>query len=273
MSKQEEIKQTLGVVSDIQEQDEFRKRVDFLKSYIKHSHTNGFVLGISGGVDSHVAGYMAQTAINELNQEGKKEHVFIAMRLPYGTQKDESDAQESLAFIKPSLIETVDIKSAVDSLVKEKEEKTGRPVTDFRKGNMKARLRMTAQYDTAQDYNLLVIGTDHAAEALTGFYTKFGDGGADVLPLSGLTKDQVQSIAKFVGSPTHIYTKTPTADLLDNAPQQSDETELGMGYPVLNAYLKGQEVKQADKEKIESRFSITEHKRQLPVTPFDTWWK
>jgi NAD+ synthase len=118
-----------------------------------------------------------------------------------------------------------------------------------------------------------VVGTDHAAEALTGFFTKFGDGGADVTPLTGLTKEQGRELLKELRADERLYLKVPTADLLDNKPQQADETELGMKYTVIDEYLTGQQVDPENREKIEKRYKNTEHKRQLPVTPFDEWWK
>src|SRR5690606_34047939 len=104
------------------------------------------------------------------------------------------------------------------------------PLRDFTKGNVKARARMIAQYAIAGQHGHLVVGTDHAAEAVTGFFTKFGDGGADVLPLSGLTKRQGKQLLEALGAPERLYLKLPTADLLDERPGQTDETDLGISY-------------------------------------------
>jgi NAD+ synthase len=121
--------------------------------------------------------------------------------------------------------------------------------------------------------NLLVIGTDHAAEAVTGFFTKYGDGGADILPLTGLTKRQGRLLLKELGAPEKLYLKAPTADLLDNKPQQTDETELGITYEELDDYLEGKKVSGNVSEKIEARYLVTQHKRNLPASMFDSWWK
>ena len=107
----------------------------------------------------------------------------------------------------------------------------------------------------------------------TGLFTRFGDGGADILPLADLTKGQGRELLKELGAPEQLYLKTPTADLLDNKPQQSDETELGIEYNVLDQYLVGNKVDSDIEVNIEKRFEVTKHKRKLPVTPFDTWWK
>lgn len=267
--KQEEIIKALGVKSEINVTEEVMTRVNFLKSYLIRYNLNGFVLGVSGGVDSTNAAKLAQIAVNELNtMPFGKTFKFVAMRLPYGVQQDEADAQAALDFIQPSEVLVHDIKPQVDAAM-EQHQAHGREISDFVKGNNKARARMLAQYDVAAQEGLVVIGTDHAAEAVTGFFTKFGDGAADVLPLSGLSKRQGREIAKFLGAPEHLYMKTPTADLLDGNPGQADETELGITYDQLDDYLEGKEVPEEVAVKIEKRYDMTQHKRELPVTPYE----
>lgn len=147
------------------------------------------------------------------------------------------------------------------------------PLSDFQKGNVKARMRMIAQYAVGGMEGLLIIGTDHAAEAVTGFFTKYGDGGADVLPLSGLSKRQGRALLKELGAEERLYLKVPTADLLDKKPGQADETELGISYDELDDFLEGKTVSEEVASKIEQRYLVTEHKRNLPATMFDDWWK
>jgi NAD+ synthase len=272
MTTQKKIIEALNVKSSINAKEEIQNRVEFLKAYFKKSVTLGFVLGISGGQDSTLAGKLAQLAVEELRVEGYKAR-FIAIRLPYGTQKDEADAQEALRFINPDESLTFNIQASVDAFTNTFGEATGEPIEDYHKGNVKARMRMTAQFAVAGQRGCLVVGTDHAAEAITGFFTKFGDGGADILPLSGLTKKQGRELLKELNAPDHLYLKTPTADLLDNKPQQSDESELGVEYNVLDEYLIGNTIDSKHKANIEYRYDITKHKRKLPVTPFDNWWK
>lgn len=149
----------------------------------------------------------------------------------------------------------------------------GEALSDFNKGNVKARTRMITQYAIGGQDGLLVIGTDHAAEAVTGFFTKYGDGGADLLPLTGLTKRQGRSLLQELNAPERLYLKTPTADLLDQTPLQADETELGISYDQLDDYLEGKQVGSEVAEKIEKRYMITQHKREVPASMFDTWWK
>ncbi len=270
---QQEIIRRLGSVPDIDPAAEVARRVDFLVEYVRSiPGVRGFVLGISGGQDSSLAGRLAQLAVERLRAEGA-EAEFVAVRLPYAVQRDEDDAQLALSFIQPDRAVTVDIAAGTDGLVAQVADAMGEPVSDFNRGNVKARMRMVAQYAIAGDRGLLVIGTDHAAEAITGFFTKFGDGAADVLPLSGLTKGQGAAMLRELGAPSRLWEKTPTADLLDDQPGQSDESSLGVSYQEIDAYLRGESVSAAAAENLERRYRGTEHKRQLPVGPADTWWR
>lgn len=268
---QNDIIKELGVLHPINAEVECQKRVRFLKEYLKNTQAKGFVLGISGGQDSTLAGKLAQLAITQLKSEGYGVK-FLAVRLPYGTQQDEKDAQDAINFIHPDETIAFNIISPVNSFVEQYTSAVGKQLPDFHKGNVKARMRMITQYAIGGDFNLLVLGTDHAAEAISGFFTKFGDGGADILPLSGLTKRQGKQLLQYLACPEHLYTKKPTADLLDNTPQQQDETELGTTYDEIDDYLEGKKVSSAVSEKIETRYRLTRHKRMLPVTPTDTWW-
>lgn len=272
MSVQQEIINTLKVKPVIDVEAEIASRVDFLKAYCVKSHAKGFVLGISGGQDSTLAGRLSQLAAEELRAEGY-DAVFIAIRLPHGTQQDEEDAQAALDFIAPDRSVIFNIQEPVSAFSDQFGMAFGGAMSDFNKGNVKARMRMIAQYAVAGETGCLVIGTDHAAEAVTGFFTKFGDGGADLLPISGLTKGQGRQLLQQLGASERLYLKVPTADLLDMKPQQADETELGLSYEALDRYLTGQEVEPELKQSIERRYALSQHKRELPVTPSDDWWK
>ncbi|WP_283234582.1 ammonia-dependent NAD(+) synthetase [Alteribacter keqinensis] len=274
INKQDEIISALSVKPEIDVQEEIRKRLDFLKAYTKKSKTNGYVLGISGGQDSSLLGKLIQLAMTELNEEENTDkYTFYAVRLPHGVQKDEDDAQLALDFIDPYNRVTVNIKPAVDASYSQFKEATGEEMSDFIKGNTKARERMKVQFDLAAHYGCLVAGTDHAAEAVTGFYTKYGDGACDVTPLFGLNKRQGQALLKELGAPERLYTKKPTADLEDDQPLLPDEEALGITYEEIDDYLEGREISAASKENLENRYNMTEHKRQLPVTVFDKWWQ
>ncbi|MFW0772042.1 ammonia-dependent NAD(+) synthetase [Paenarthrobacter nitroguajacolicus] len=269
---QAKIIEEMGVQPRIDPAEEIRKRVAFLKDYVKATGTKGFVLGISGGLDSTLAGRLAQLAVEELEAEGVDAN-FVAVRLPYGIQHDEDDAQAALDFIKAKTEWTFNISRAVDGFEEEFEKTTGAEISDFHKGNTKARARMIAQYALAGEHNYLVVGTDHGAESVTGFFTKFGDGGADILPLFGLNKRQNRAILAELGAPARLWQKVPTADLLDDKPGRTDEDELGITYDQIDDYLEGRDVPDGAAELIEQKYLRTRHKRTVPVTIFDTWWK
>lgn len=264
---QKTIIDTLGVKPVVDPTKEIRQRIDFLKTYCRQSKTKGFVLGISGGQDSLLAGKLAQLAVSELRDEGYPS-TFVALRLPYGVQQDEQDAQLSLDFIQPDEVVTFNIYQTVDNFDRTYLSSTSTILSDFHKGNVKARTRMMIHYAIAGERNMLVIGTDHAAEALTGFFTKFGDGAADILPLHGLTKRQGKQLLTSLQAPFSIITKQPTADLLDANAQQPDEEELQLSYSEIDEYLEGNNISSASKQKIEWLYAKTQHKRSLPITPF-----
>ena len=271
---QEEIINALGVNSQIDPQAEVTKRVQFICDFLQTTKMKALVLGISGGQDSSLAGRLSQLAVEKLRDEtGDNEYQFIAVRLPYGEQADESDAMFAINdFIKPDKIMRVNIKAATDAMVASLNE-AGTPISDFNKGNIKARERMIVQYAIGGENKGAVVGTDHAAEAVTGFYTKFGDGGADITPLSGLDKRQGKALLQYLGAPAKLYDKTPTADLEEDKPMRPDEEALGVRYDEIDDYLEGREVLPAAAEKIEGWYRRTQHKRHLPIAPYDTWWK
>lgn len=263
----------LGAAPTVDPGREVERRVSFLVEYARSvPGTRGFVLGISGGQDSSLAGRLVQLAVERLRAEGNPAE-FIAVRLPHGAQRDEDDAQLALSFVRPDRAVTVDIAPGVDALSASVAEALGTPLTDFTKGNVKARMRMVAQYAIAGDRALLVVGTDHAAEAITGFFTKHGDGAADVLPLAGLTKSQGAELLRFLGAPARLWEKQPTADLLDDDPGQADEHSLGLTYAEIDAYLRGESVSEETRANLEGRYRATAHKRHLPIGPDDTWWR
>jgi NAD+ synthase len=272
-AKQRRIMEALHTKAALDPAQEVAFRVQFLKDYLISSRMNGFVLSISGGQDSALAGRLCQLAVEELRTQIGQDCLFIALRLPYGIQRDEEDAQRALHFIAPDRIYTINIRPAVDSAVASFEKATGLSMTDYNKGNQKAQERMTVHYRFANQFHLLVVGTDHAAEAVVGFFTKYGDGGVDLTPLNGLTKQQGRLLLRFLGADERVYTKPPTADLLDKHPGQLDEDELTISYKVMDDYLEGKDVPEDVAQRIEQRYSATEHKRHGPVTPFDTWWK
>ena len=262
----------MGVKPEIDPQQEIEARVRFLCDYLRASRTKGFVLGISGGLDSTLAGRLAQLAAERLRAEGEQAE-FVGVRLPHRKQHDEEDAQAALRFVAADRTITYDIAPAVDGFEHGFEGATDREISDFNKGNIKARMRMIAQYAIAGEHSLLVVGTDHGAESVTGFFTKYGDGGADILPLFGLNKGQNRRLLQAMGAEERLWAKAPTADLLDEKPGQTDEAELGMSYDDIDAYLEGREIDEAVAERLEAQYLRTRHKRTTPVTILDDWWR
>jgi NAD+ synthase len=228
--------------------------------------------------DSALTGRLCQLASQELRTEGD-EATFTAVRLPYGVQADEDDAQIALRFIQPDHSITVNVKQSADAVATEtalglRQLLGGEPrLRDFVRGNIKARERMVVQYAIAGQLNLLVVGTDHAAEAVTGFFTKYGDGGADITPLTGLTKRQGAALLRELDAPASIWEKVPTADLEDDRPALPDEVALGLTYSQIDDYLEGIDVAPDVAVKLESAYRATQHKRALPVTLLDDWWQ
>lgn len=274
MALQKEIIEALGVRPQINADEEIRRSVEFLKSYLKaHPFLNALVLGISGGQDSTLTGKLCQQAIMELRQETDNAKLqFIAVRLPYGVQADEQDCQDAIAFIQPDRVLTVNIKEAV--LASEKALRdAGIELSDFVRGNEKARERMKAQYSIAGMTKGVVVGTDHAAEAVTGFFTKYGDGGTDINPIFRLNKRQGKQLLAQLGCPEHLYKKAPTADLEDDRPSLPDEAALGVTYENIDDYLEGKTLDSKISGIIENWYLKTEHKRRPPITVFDDFWK
>lgn len=271
---QEEIIAALKVKPEVNPAEEIRKSIDFMKAYaLKNTFVKGFVLGISGGQDSTLVGKLAQMAVDELNEEcGEQRYEFIAVRLPYGIQFDERDNQDALSFINPSKTYTINVKKAVDASV-ETLLAAGVSLSDYAKGNEKARERMKAQYSIAAMNSCIVLGSDHAAEAITGFYTKFGDGGADLMPIYRLNKRQGRTLLQALNCPPHLYEKVPTADLEENKPALADEDALGVTYQQIDDYLEGKEISKEAKERLENHYKHSMHKRHMPITIFDDFWK
>lgn len=274
MSLQQEIIQKLGVKAIIDPEVEIRRSIDFMKEYLKaHPFIKTFVLGISGGQDSTLVGRLAQMTMEEMRQEtNDSDYYFIGVRLPYGKQNDEADAELAMAFVNSDSQIVVDIKPAIDAQVAELT-KIGVEISDYNKGNMKARQRMVTQYALAGAFQGAVLGTDHAAENLTAFFTKYGDGAADLIPIASLNKRQGQALLKALDAPEALYLKTPVADLEENRPMLADETALGVTYAEIDDYLEGKIISPEAQVTIENWWKKGEHKRHLPISMKDDFWK
>ena len=270
---QSEIIATLGVAPTIDPATEITRRVQFLVDYLDATGAKGYVLGISGGQDSTLAGRLAQLAVEKRRADGS-DATFVAVRLPHGVQADEDDAQLALQFIQPDETVTVDIEPATTAMAGAVADALGAgSLGDFNKGNVKARMRMIAQYAIAGERGLLVVGTDHAAENVTGFFTKHGDGAADLVPLAGLNKRQGAALLSHLDAEPRLWEKIPTADLEEDRPALPDEGALGVTYAHIDDYLEGKQIPAKAAERLEHLWRIGQHKRHLPPGPNDTWWR
>ena len=274
--KQSEIVSEMKVLPAIDPGQEIHRRVDFIKQQLHKSGLKTLVLGISGGIDSSTCGRLAQLAIDQLRQcdDGFR---FVAVRLPYGNQVDEADAQLALEFIRPGHSVSVNVQagsdaihlSTLDALAGQGLADADESRQDFARGNVKARMRMVAQYEIAGLLAGLVLGTDHSAENVTGFYTKHGDGACDLVPLFGLNKRQVRQLATQLGAPEKLISKAPTADLESLNPGKTDEDALGLTYDQIDDFLEGKKIDAQAEQRIIDIFIATQHKRQPVATIYD----
>jgi NAD+ synthase len=251
---------------------ECARRIRFLANYLSSNRLETYVLGISGGVDSTTAGRLAQLSVEHLRKMGANVR-FIAMRLPYGEQRDETDVQRALAFINPDETLTIGVKPAAHamlaSLLSGGAAFQDDNRQDFVLGNIKSRERMIAQYAVASSRRGIVLGTDHAAESVMGFFTKYGDGGADLLPLAGLNKRRVRALAAHLGADETLWRKVPMADLETLTPQKPDEDSYGISYEDIDDFLEGKPVSEEAYTTIFRFYDATRHKRALPITLYD----
>lgn len=273
-----EIIAEMRVLPQIDPDFEVKRRVSFIKQQLLASPCKHLVLGISGGIDSCTLGRLAQLAVDELNAEQPEQSfAFVAVRLPYDTQADEADAQDSIAFIQPTHQVAVNIQAGVEGIHNATSQALNdvnllpdsATKIDFVKGNVKARTRMVVQYEIAGMLNGLVLGTDHSAENITGFYTKYGDGACDLAPLFGLNKRQVRQIAAYLGAPEQVIHKAPTADLESLNPQLADEQALGLSYNQIDDFLEGRKVEPEVAERLIAIYQNTQHKRVPIPTIYD----
>lgn len=273
---QETIVAEMKVLPEIDAEFEIGRRVDFIKTTLMVSGLTNLILGISGGIDSSTCGRLAQLAVDDMNGTAGN-YQFIAVRLPYATQADETDAQAALQFINPSASVNVNVQPGTDAIHQSTSDALAQQglldhsesSLDFAKGNVKARMRMIAQYEIAGLLGALVIGTDHSAENVTGFYTKYGDGACDLVPLFGLNKRQVRAIAAHLGAPQQLIGKAPTADLESLTPGKTDEDVLGLSYDQIDDFLEGKTLTPEISNRIIDIYCRTQHKRQPIASIYD----
>jgi NAD+ synthase len=238
----------------------------WLRQQVQAAGSRGIVVGLSGGVDSAVVARVAQLAMPD--------HVMTVIMPAHSDPRDAQDARlVADAFKLPVM--TVELSEPYDALLGSVQEALGSavrgpvsandPSMRLALANVKPRLRMATLYFVANRLNYLVAGTGNRSEIAIGYYTKYGDGGVDLLPLGSLVKSEVRALARDLGVPAPVIDKAPSAGLWLG---QTDESEMGFTYAELEDYLrKGpSSVAPAIAVKIERLTRASEHKRDLPPT-------
>lgn len=231
---------------------------DWIRDKITKAKAEGVVFGLSGGIDSAVVVALSMKVFPKNT---------LAIIMPcYNLETDTDDAMDLINKFNVSY-KIIDLSKVYDSFIyllkdKEKEKEESFKLAD---ANVKPRLRMITLYYFANKLNYLVMGTGNKSELMIGYFTKYGDGGADILPLGNLLKNQVKELAEYLGIPKKIINKPPSAGLWAG---QTDEEEIGINYNQLDKYLKeGKLNNKIIEKKIQDKITQSAHKRITPAKP------
>lgn len=242
-------------------EQKIEKLVAWIKEQVEQAGLNGAIVGISGGIDSAVVAHLIKKAFPNDS---------LGLIMPCKSNpKDQEDALKVVetSGIKHYIIDLTETHQALFSTVEEAIKNSGEwneERAQLGDANARARLRMTTLYTVANNYGYMVIGTDNAAEWHTGYFTKYGDGGVDLVPLVHFTKGEVREMAKILGVSEDIINKAPSAGLWEG---QTDENEMGTTYEMIDKFLKGEEIPAHDLEIINRLHKRSEHKRRLAAHP------
>lgn len=248
------IVEQFGVARRYDIEADIRLRVEFLSKYLEaNPWAEGFLIGISGGVDSAVVAALLKVSVSSSKKR------VLAILTPYHSKNTEYMLE---------VVQAIDLEYCIRDIG----EIIDLSVTRFNQdppklqiGNRMARQRMVEWYDIAGAEKLIVAGTEHATESIIGYCTKYGDSGVDINPIKTLDKRQIVQLAQydwpFGKIPQGVIARAPSADLWDG---QTDEEEIGMSYEVICDYLEGKEVDRELGEKVEQMYYRSMHKRQIP---------
>lgn len=236
-------------------QDYLKEIEQFVKNYLAEAHMQKYVLGLSGGVDSSLVAAITKNAV------GKEHLICVAMPIE-SNQNDLSDAQKVAKQLDINLI-TID-GTNIFNAAKNEFKNLGIELNTSTLSNLKVRIRMTLLYALAQKENALVIGTDNADERYTGYFTKYGDGAVDLLPIAYLLKKEVVEACRIYGLSEDLCLRIPSAGLFEG---QTDEGEMGIKYDVLDNFLLGNSVDENSLKRINHLHNVSEHKRAPIPTP------
>ncbi len=238
--------------------EHIEKCIDWIRDIVETANCKGVLVGLSGGIDSAV---VANLLVRAFPQNS------LGVILPVDSSNEDLDhANKVVEACKIKSIE-IDLSEEKNSILNKTNEALHMlrvPVHGNRKlsdGNLRARLRMSTLYAIANEMNYLVVGTDNKAELYTGYFTKYGDGGVDILPLASLLKNEVYQWGEYLGVPEEIIHKNPSAGLWEG---QSDEEEMGITYEKIDRYLIGKDIPVKDELLLKKLHHSTEHKRKMP---------
>ncbi len=220
----------------------------WLRDEVSHAGAQGIILGLSGGIDSSVLAALGREALG-------RERV-LGVIMPCGSNPDDEEDAKLLAESLDVRYTRVDLSETFRVMCSS----IGGNLSPLVCSNMKARLRMVTLYALGQSNGLLVCGTSNRSEYETGYFTKYGDSGSDLMPLVSFLKRDIRAMAKILGVPERIITKAPSAGLVDG---QTDEGDMGFTYDVLDEYLaSGTIADPSAKERIDVMRRRSEHKRK-----------